>query len=280
MALELLRTQGYDIETTHFASPDLSVAALANGQMDIGNGSTRTLWAAISKGAPLRTVMEQTGTLWSLVTSSELAGCDDLGGKRLAVNSAGSISKALLDAYLQKNCPDIKPEIMFIPGSDNRVVALQTGEIGGALLELADALELERQAPGRFRSLVNYAQAFPRLKTTGVHVNRAFAEKYPDSVRDYVRAMLTVHRQIKENPQPLKDALVKYLGVDAGRANEMAGAYLKSNLWDVNGGLTREDVQYSVEFFTTAGSLSEGLNAERVADLSYLNAVLDEIGRK
>ncbi len=57
-------------------------------------------------------------------------------------------------------------------------------------------------------------------------------------------------------------------------------AYLQKNIWDVNGGLSRDAVAYSVDFFTTTGSLPVGLTADKVSDLSYLDAVLNEIGRK
>ena len=163
---------------------------------------------------------------------------------------------------------------------DNRAAALQAGELGGALLELSDVLELERAAPQRLGRQISYAQTVPRLKTTCVHVNRAFAERQPEVVRAYLRALLTVHRQLKEDVAPLKTGLMKHLAIDGARAGEIAGAYLARNLWDVNGGLTRDDAQYSLDFFVKTGSLSGGMTVDDVTDLTHLNAVLNEIGRR
>ncbi len=224
--------------------------------------------------------MEQTGNVWLLVASPDLKGCTPLTGARLAVNSAGSMSKALLDAYLALNCPEAKPDILFLPGSDNRAAALESGEIAGAMLELSDMMELDRRAPERFSRRVSYAEAFPKLKTTGIHVNRAFAESHAESLRAYLRAVLTAHRQMKTDRAPLEAALVRYLAVDRERAATIAAAYLDRKLWDDNGGLAIDDVQYSVDFFTRTGSLPAGLNAAGVADLSHLEAVLTELGRR
>jgi ABC-type nitrate/sulfonate/bicarbonate transport system substrate-binding protein len=118
------------------------------------------------------------------------------------------------------------------------------------------------------------------LKATGVHASRAFAEQHPEAVRAYIRALLLVHRAIRANPAELQNGVVKFLGLDPKTAETIAQAYLARNLWDSNGGLTPADVQYSIDFFTKAKSVPEGLTVEGVADLSYLNAVLDEIGRK
>ncbi|HZQ11161.1 MAG TPA: ABC transporter substrate-binding protein [Anaerolineae bacterium] len=280
MAFELLKDEGYTVQPTFFANPDVSVAAVAKGDVDISHGSTRTHWAAVQKGGDIRTVMEQAADIWSLVTRPEFSKCADLDGRRVAVNSAGSISKALLDAYLKENCPNIKPEIVFISGSENRATAMQANQIDGTLLEVADILQLDHAAPGKYHSLINYSETFPKLKTTGVQVNGAFAAQHPDMVRDYLTALLTIHRRINENPQLLRDAFVKYLSMKPEDAKEITDAYLARRVWDVNGGLKADDVKYSIDFFTQSGSLEPGLTVEQVSDLSYLNAILEQIGRK
>jgi hypothetical protein len=48
----------------------------------------------------------------------------------------------------------------------------------------------------------------------------------------------------------------------------------------VNGGLTDDNLAYSIKFFQDAGVLKSAISPTDAADLSYMNAVLDEIGRK
>ena len=136
MAHELLRQQGYMVEESDFESPELEVAAISNGDLDISIGSTRTHWAAAQKGADIVILMQQAGDEWSLVTRADMKACPDLNDKRFGVQSAGSISNALLQAYLTLYCPDVKPRVLFIAGSDNRAVALQAGELDGTLMEI------------------------------------------------------------------------------------------------------------------------------------------------
>ena len=48
----------------------------------------------------------------------------------------------------------------------------------------------------------------------------------------------------------------------------------------MNGGLTLEGGQFTIDFFTDAGRLDAGLKAEDAYDLSYLEKVLAEIGER
>lgn len=280
MAQELLKAQGYTVERHFFASPDVEVAAFAKGDIDLDHGSTRTHWAAAAKDADIVILSEQAGDVWQLVTRPELKMCADLDKQKIGVNSAGSISNALLQAYVKQNCPDSAPESIFLSGSENRAAALQAGELDGAMLELADVLEFERQAPGKFNVLLNFAKALPALKTNGIYTSHTFAQAHPDAVRDYLRAIVQVHRAIRQNPQTLYDAMVKYLKMDAATAGRVGEAYLAANVWDVNGGLKAGDAAYSADFFAQMGSIPEGMDAAKLEDLTYLNQVLDEIGRK
>ena len=280
MAHELLRAQGYDVQPIFFATPDLSVAAMANGEADFSNGSTRTHWAAIEKGADIVTIVEQAGNVWSLMARAELKTCADLNGKKFGVQSAGSISNALLQAYFKKVCPNATLETLYIQGSDTRAAAMDAGEIDGAPLQLADVTNFLRQKPGKYAVLFDFAKSLPQLKTNGVYVRRAFATKNPDTVRDYIRALLTVHRNLRENPQLLYDAQVKYLKLEPEQAKEIGDTYLAHNIWKANGDLTPEDVKYSLDFFVEIGSVPPGLDASKIADVSFLNGVLQEIGSK
>jgi hypothetical protein len=55
---------------------------------------------------------------------------------------------------------------------------------------------------------------------------------------------------------------------------------LAREFWDLSGSYTLESVQATLDFLQEHGSLPPGLKAEDVADLSYYEAVLDEIGRQ
>jgi ABC-type nitrate/sulfonate/bicarbonate transport system substrate-binding protein len=280
LAHELLAKEGYEVTTTFYSKPELAVEALARGDADIGEGSVPAYWTAISKGANVASIMEQTANEWQIVAVPDIQTCADLDGMRLAHHSESSVSKAMADAYIAESCPGTEPQILFIANSPNRAAAMLADEIDATPLKLEQAMQLEREAPDRFHILTNFAQDVPGLKTVLLQVNRDFADQHPEAVRDFIRAMLTVHRQIDEDPKMLMDEVSKRLEVDPDLLPEITQAYRDINTWDVNGGLTEASVKYSLDFYTNAGELEPGLTVSDVADLSFLEAVLDEIGHE
>lgn len=280
MAHAGLVAQGYEVVPTFYARAQLAADALARGQVDIGNGSTRTYWAAVGKGADIVTVMEQVGNGWAIVAAPGIRTCGDLHERRFAITGDGSVSAALASAYLRDRCPGVEPRVVTIGGSEHRAAALLAGRIDAAPLELAESLYLAARAPGRFRTLVSFADALPFLVTTGIHVNRAWAQQHPRALRDYLGAVLATHRAIARQPGPLvREAQVR-LRLDPSLVERIVEAHIRANVWDPNGRLTLASVRDSLAFFVRSASLPASLAPERVADLGALERVLDEIGRQ
>jgi ABC-type nitrate/sulfonate/bicarbonate transport system substrate-binding protein len=127
---------------------------------------------------------------------------------------------------------------------------------------------------------MSYATEFPNVLIDGLHVRREWAKQNPDIVKGFLRALLKAHRAVAANPQRLIDESVRRLSLDPATAKAVAEAHLRAGIWDANGGLTSEDIQYTIDFLTTLAVLASGLKVQDVADLSYLQAVLNELGRQ
>jgi NitT/TauT family transport system substrate-binding protein len=280
MALDSLKEQGYTVEQTNLASSDLIPISLVRGDIEFGSSDTSVMWSAIAKSADLRTVVGRTNTTFYLVTKQELQTCGDLNGRPIAFNSSTSVGSLMFQSYIKQNCPGITPQILLINDSNNRMASLQTGNTDGAWLELDAWLQLQRQAPGKFHILVDFAKEFPKFQYSAFAVRRTWAEQNPETIKDFIRALLIAQRRIIGNPQLLSDQIVKYLSLGPADAQAAADAYLKLGVWDANGGLTSGSIQYMIEFLASTNSLPAGVKANDVTDLSYLNAVLDEMGRK
>jgi len=278
MALALLADQGYSVLPINFAESVYATDALATGGVSVAMGSTNSFWNAASQGAPVVTVMEQVANLWQVYAVNAIQACADLDGKRFAISGENAVNAKMMNAYIAENCPGIEMQIVIIQGSQNRAAALLAGEIDATPVELADALQLAHDAPGEFHTLTNFGQDLPRLRTTGYHFNRAFAEQHPEAVRDFIRAVLTVHRQINADHERLTGAAALRLDLDPETISDISEAYFAINAWDANGGLTQDNAQYTLEFFQNTGDLEASLTLADVADLSHLEAVLAEMG--
>jgi ABC-type nitrate/sulfonate/bicarbonate transport system substrate-binding protein len=279
MALDKLRADGYIVETTQFARFDLNLAALVQGDLDIASSSIQPAWAAVAQGAPIRTIVGRLRNADVVVTKTDIKTCADLANKNVGVTSAGATNAVMLKQYIDKHCPGTTINSIIIASSNNRMPALIAGSIDAANLQLDDLLEIEHEAPGRFHALVHFAQENPNIEGFAFHAHTDFAEKHPVAVRAFIRALLQAQRDV-QNKQTLRDAATKYLPLDAPTLDTAVSAYIEQKMWSLNGALTADNIRSTLDFFVQAQSLPADLTPERIADLSYLNAVLDEIGRQ
>ena len=190
------------------------------------------------------------------------------------------MSAAISSAFLRDRCPGVVPRVLTIAGSEHRAAALLAGRIDAAPVELSESVQLLAKAPGRFRTLVSFAEELPSLVTTGVQVNRSWAARNPQVVHDYLKALLLTHRRIVDRPDLLVAEARRRLHIDPPLLADVVAAHLRTNAWDVNGRLTDAAVRGSLAFFVRSGSLPTSLTLEQVADLRYLGRALDAIGRR
>jgi ABC-type nitrate/sulfonate/bicarbonate transport system substrate-binding protein len=280
MAIEELETQGYRIEHRPIASPTLITDLLARGELEIGVTNHQTVWAAIAKGADIRTVAQFTAPTTVLATQRAIASCADLDGRSMGVSSPTGLSQLLIRDYLDRRCGGAQPQLIVMAESASRAIGLQAGRLDAAVMPGDEIIKLELREPGRFRVLMTHHQEFPAMLIDGFHFNRAWARAHPGAVTDFLRAMLQTYRRIAVDRQLLYDEAQKRLGVDARTAKALADSHFAMRIWDPNGGLTTEKVAYILEFLVKVQTLPARLRVSDVADLSYLEAVLEEIGRE
>ena len=283
LAFEKMQDEGFAVAPTFYAQGELAAAAVAGGQADFGVGASTVWLTAILAGEPLAGIMEQTANGWSVMGILDVTSCEEIGGMRTAIHSEGSVSTAMLRAYIDENCPGTEPEYLVIPGSENRAAALMAGEIDVTPSELIDSIRVMELRPGEFHRVANFATDLPGLKTGGYWVRTGFADENPEAVESFIRNVLEVHRRINDEPEWFVEQVPRFLEMedeDIALLPGIVDALLAINNYPVNGGLTLESGQFTIDFFTDAGRLDAGLTAEQAFELSYLENVLAEIGER
>jgi ABC-type nitrate/sulfonate/bicarbonate transport system substrate-binding protein len=280
MAFDTLTAEGYTIEKQYLATSTLIAEGLARGDADIGLLNDQTMWTAITKGAKVRTIAGSVAATFLVATKNDITDCHALDGKTLGYPSTTGVNPALLDLYLKQNCGGITPKYVVIGDTAARDAALMSGQVDSVMLPSEELLKVDLQAPGKFHSIIPLSQAFPDVQVDGLHVRQSWADQNPQVVRDFLHAVLDANRRVQANPQVLYDESVKRLNLDPGTVKQIADSYLKLKVWDPNGSLTKDNLQFTIDFLTKNAGLTPGVKPDDVADLSYLNAVLGEIGRK
>ncbi|MBL8292754.1 MAG: ABC transporter substrate-binding protein [Bryobacterales bacterium] len=280
MALDDLTSQGYKVEKTYLASGALIADALGRGDADIGLVNNQTMWIAATKGVAVSTVMGFTEPTAIIAARSDIKSCRDLDGKRFGMPTTRGLAPALVEDYLQKQCGGAKPNFLVIAESAGRAAALLSGEVDAITAPGEEFLKIQMDAPDKFREVMSYARAYPTIYVEGLHVRRQWATENPNGMKDFVRALLRAQRRVMADPELLFSESVKRLSLDPATAKAVGESHLRNRIWDPNGGLTEKKVEDTLAFLTRIGALRPGVQVKDVADLSYLNTVLDEVGRQ
>jgi ABC-type nitrate/sulfonate/bicarbonate transport system substrate-binding protein len=280
LTIDALAQQGYQTELIRLAKTSLQIPTLLQGDIDLTAANSTQVGAAVGEGADIRVVVGKVKMTYLLASEAGIQSCRDLDRKPITFSSRQSVGYVMFEQYIQQQCPGIAPEIILISGSENRVVAFQAGEVDAAYLSFEDWLLLEEMSPGKYNLLLDFPRVFPEVQLSMFSVRREWAQENPGMVKDFIRTLLEVNRSIVRDPQLLADGIVKYVEVEPERAQDLAREYLAAELWDPNGQVTVDNLQATLDFLRAGGILSTDLAVEQFADLSYLNAVLDEIGRQ
>lgn len=280
MAFDELETHGYVIEKTYLGSGALITDVIVRGDADVAMINNQTAWTAITKGADIRTISQFTSAATLLAGNAAIKSCGDLAGRRVGVPSISGLSPLLFRLYLTRHCPGTTPQLLVLPESAGRAAALMSGAIDAAMMPGEELIKIQRQSSVPFHIVMSNAGEFPEIQIDGLHIRREWAAQHREMVLDLLRAQLRAHRLINESPQVLYEQAVKRLSLDPDTAKAIADTHLQTGIWDLNAGLTPETVQETINLLITERAVPPGTTAAQVADLSYLDTVLQEIGRR
>jgi ABC-type nitrate/sulfonate/bicarbonate transport system substrate-binding protein len=282
-AIKNLNASGFKIDTPNIDSSELLTQAVAGGQFAFGSGANNSVMAAIEAGANLKLLITRVKNEWTVYARNSITSCADLAGKKLAIHSEGAVSTAMLKNYINTNCPGTEPAWQIIPGSPNRLAALLADQIDASPLELGDGLTVDAQASDRFHLLASLANDLPNLQVTSIYVNGDFLKNNPDSVLAVVKAVLAEYKRIAGNADALaqdaKDNVADFITADT--IDAAAKKYTELNMFPADGGLTTDNLQYTIDFFgpNGTGSVKTVETVDQISDLSVLQTALSELGQ-
>lgn len=279
MAADTLRAQGYTVEAVDLNDNALSVQALEQGDLDLAYISNGVAWTAIARGAKIRTILDDVNDTRVLVVAPGITTCQDLQGKKVAVAGTNSTQALLVKKYISTTCPEVKIELVVMASNSSRLIALAAGQVDAATVNLTEELGYEYSNKTKLNRLSGYSDLSKNLRGASQVIRLELIEKYPETAKDIVRALLQARRDLQD-PQVLKEKAIQYLKMEPADAEILGKSFLEQKIWDLNGGYTPQILQRNLDFFVETGGVPEGLKVEQLADLTILNAVLDEIGRK
>jgi NitT/TauT family transport system substrate-binding protein len=265
LALERAKEKGVDYQVTHFAKEDLAIQAVINGQADVGVG---TPYAVIQKSkAPLRIVFQGTRLVFFPVADKQYKSWKDLNGQPFTFHARGTGTEAIGNIIAKREGIQFG-ERSYVPGSENRIVAMMKGQIKATIVDLANKNVLMEKAGDKFHILPGVSS--PASDET-LFAQTDVIAKNQKAVDTIVTEFLRLWREMAANPAVVEQERAKRkLMADQPKQildgiTKFYTVATKEGVFAPGGG-NADVVRSDLEFYTEAGQLQGPANSLKVED--------------
>lgn len=280
VALERAKDRGVDYEMTSFAKEELAIQAIVNGQADLGVG---TPYSVIQKTrVPLRNLFQVSRLVFFPVADNAYATWQDLDGEPFTFHARGTGTEAIGNIIAAREGIQFGAR-SYVPGSENRIIAMMNGQIRATIVDLANKNILMREAGDRFHVLPGVSDPASDELVFG---NGDWIDANPETVNIVIEELLRLWREMNENPSIVEEERARRgLLADMPQEilDEVVGFYTEgaeAGLFDPNGGGTAA-AQSDFEFYSEAGQIegpASSLKVEDYWDLGPLNTARAKLG--
>lgn len=236
------RAEGLEVDYV-LMKPQLAMQALITADVGYTTALGSTIRAAL-RNIPVRVVMTIADKpLFTLITRPNIGSVEELRGKTIGISSLGASSdtyaRAVLRRYRLNPNQDVK--ILALGGGANRIAAMESGAIDGALIEAPYNVMLERKG---FKKILFVGDLMPSpLAGFGTRLEKI--HKQPDEIHRLVRATQRGIQFAKANRQETIRSIVNWTEMDPALAD---GSYeLAASSWSNSGAANSQGIQIAME---------------------------------
>lgn len=203
IAMERAKERGVDYELTSFAKEELAIQSIINGQAQLGVG---TPYSVIQKSkVPLKVIFQMSRLVFFPVASKEYATWKDLDGEPFTFHARGSGTEAIGNILAKRNGIEFG-ERSYVPGSENRIIAMINGQIKATIVDLANKNLLLEKGEDKFHVLPGIDNpASDEL----VFASADWLENNREQADIIVEELLRLWREMAENPNIIEEERAK-----------------------------------------------------------------------
>ena len=280
VGLAKAQEKGLEAEITFFNGEDLAIQAILAGQADVGLGSP---YAVIQNASvPVRLFYQVSRVIFFPVVTTDIKSWKDMEGESMTYHQRGGPLEALASIMAEREGITLGTA-NFVPGSENRVVALQQGHIKAALIDLLNKNMIIEENPDKFHVLPWVDEV---ITDEALFAREDWLQENQEQVALLVGELLASAKELCENPQSIVEAREKY-NLLPDLPQELAdglGDYyaeaIEAGVYSCDGG-SEEAAATDIEVLSMSGQLKgtpEELAVENFWHLEPLQAAKAELG--
>ena len=252
MTLDRLKAKGYTITTAEFQSPETMTLALQNGEVDLMGTSAGTAFSAIDAGFKGKAFLGMSSSDFLMVAKKDLTSCASLNGKNVAVQSREGTTGVLVARWLRSACPNERPNILIVPGSENRVAGLIAGQLDASPIDTQNTAQLMALRPGSFATIDSFSESAKLLASVYV-ASDAWLASNESTVKALVETYVDVVKSIRANPAEFLDRTKKLLADTKPEIVErVVTSWVDRSILIPIWGVQDDTIKAAMEFYSSA----------------------------
>jgi NitT/TauT family transport system substrate-binding protein len=272
--------RGFEHEITFFNGEELAIQAILAGQADVGLGSP---YAVIQRASvPIRLFQQTSRIIFFPVAKAEIESWQDMDGRSMTYHSRGGPLEALASIVAEREGITLGTP-NYVPGSENRVVALVQGHIDAAIIDLLNKNMIMEEHPDDFRVL-SWVSPEEVVTDEALFARLDWLQENEDKVALLLEELLKSAQEICANPALIAEEREKYdLLPDLPQelADGLADYYaeaIEAGVYSCDGG-SEEAVRTDLEIFAQSGQLQGSADDLKVEDFWYMKPLEDAKAR-
>ena len=264
LTVKRLQEQGYDIEIIQFEDPDVMPQALDAGEIHINTNSAGQILSAVDAGLDVSGIMGLTDPEFFMVAKKEFPTCESLDGARVAQQGTTGFGFASVVTWLERECPGTEPQMLDIPGSENRAVALLQGQIDATSLHILRARQIQKERPGDFVLIEPFGPP-PNVTSAWSYALNSWLDENPELYQAYIDTYAQVVEDIEADPQlAVDEGLATITDVDAELLTEIMIMWAEEGWWPAADGVSEEVFDATLAFYESFTDYDVELTYENV----------------
>ncbi|OVZ59812.1 ABC transporter substrate-binding protein [Pigmentiphaga sp. NML030171] len=289
------KDEGIDAEIIRFPNSAQMIAPIGAGQLDVAVGATSAgLYNSIGRGIDIKVVADK-GSMppghgyvpllvrKDLVDSGAFKSLKDLKGLRVGSQSPGGSALSLLNEALKKGGVPYKDVKISYMGHSQLAAALQNKALDAAMVTEPNATravqtgtvvrfspQADQIYPSQQVAVVLYRGAFARQEAaTATKVMRAYIR----ATRDYNDALVNGKLTGKNS-----DEIISILSKSTNEKDPSIYKVATAHGCHPDGMVNVASMKHDYEFFKEQGLITTPVDIDKVVDMSFARAVVNELG--
>jgi len=267
-----LNEEGWEVDTVQFSAEDLQVEAVSSGTTNFARVQALDAIRILQVGGNIVSIAAERPDEFVAISRADVADCSELDGATIAIQSEGSTYTSIYRYWLETNCGVTNVEQLVISGGENRVLALLNGEIDATNVQMADFINLNRQAPGEFQIQANFGREIPGLVGGMLVANKTWLQENRTLAVEYLTELMKDLHDANVDGSAIREAAQTYQSeADAAAFDEVYEVYIEDlGGWPECGAVDPEVTADLIGLFEQLDLIDPGLQPDEVVDFSVL----------